>query len=53
MSNANDDDENKASLVVDRRNSHTPSVHQQDVGYEWNDDHETLLKKFVKVFKRK
>lgn len=46
MINANDDDEHKASLVVDRRNSHTPSVHQQDVGYEWNDDHETLLKKW-------
>lgn len=40
------DDENKASLGIERRNSHTPSVHQQDVGYEWNDDHETLLKKW-------
>lgn len=39
-------DEDNAPGIIERRNSRTPSIHQQDVGFEWNDSHETLLKKW-------
>lgn len=29
-----------------RRHSRTPSVHEQDLGFEWNDQHEELVKKW-------
>jgi hypothetical protein len=29
-----------------RRHSHTPSVHQQDLGFEWNENHEELVRKW-------
>jgi len=38
--------EDEGVVPLDRRTSHTPSVHQQDVGYEWNDAHEQLCQKW-------
>ena len=29
-----------------RKYSHTPSIHEHDIGFEWNDDHEQLIKKW-------
>ena len=40
------DDETERGLAIDRKNSGTPSVHEQDVGFEWNDQHEELLRKW-------
>jgi hypothetical protein len=31
---------------MERRHSRTPSVHQQDLGFEWNEKHEELVKKW-------
>lgn len=38
------DDPNAKS--IERRHSRTPSVHQQDLGFEWNEKHEELVKKW-------
>lgn len=34
-------------IVIRREISHTPSVHEDDVGYEWNSNHETLFKQWA------
>ena len=33
--------------TVARRYSHTPSIHEHDVGFVWNNDHEKLIKEYA------